>query len=131
MRVITSILFVVVLTTALSVSTGCSDNSTGTHNGSSDSVTISFVNYIPSASCVYVDSQLMFTSFNTAHGSFKVLKNAALKLRAYDTIGFSTGRVVYDTFNIFDWSGNTYRCDIYDTVAKSNMNWTVGEHDKW
>ena len=130
MRVIKSILFITALTTALSVSTGCSDNSTGTHNGSSDSVTISFVNYIPSASCVYVDSQLIFTSFNTGHRSFKVRKNAALKLRAYDTIGTDIhGLIAYDTFNIFYWSDDTIRCDIYDTVAKSNMDWTVGE--KW
>ena len=126
MRVIKSILFIAVLTTALSVSTGCSDSSTGTHNGSSDSVTINFVNYIPSLSCVYVDNQFSFESFQTEHWSFKVHKNAALKLRAYDTIGTDIhGLIAYDTFNICYTSTDTIRCSNYDTVAKSNMDWTL------
>ena len=125
MRVIKSILFITALTTALSVSTGCSDNSTGTHNGSSDSVTVNFVNYIPSLSCVYVDNQFSFESVQTGHRSFKVLRNAALKLRAYDTLSSSSGWYVYDTFNICYTSTDTIRCSDYDTIAKSNMDWTL------
>ena len=127
MRVIKSILFIAVLTTALSVSTGCSDNSTGTHNGSSDSVTINFVNYLPRNTCVYVDNQFSFLAYYSlsAH-PFKVLKNAALKIRMYDTIGTDLyGRDVYDTFNILDWGDDTIRCSDYDTIAKSTMNWTI------
>ena len=125
MRVIKSILYITALTTALSVSTGCSDSSTGTHNGSSDSVTINFVNYLPQLSCIYVDNQFSFDSYYSAGHSFKVLKNAALKIRMYDTINFSTGRVVYDTFNIYSTGTDTIRCSNYDTIAKSNMNWTI------
>jgi hypothetical protein len=56
-----------------------------------------------------------------------------LRLRAYDTISnvthyYDTFNIVYNNYIIGQTINDTIYCNKYDTIAKSDMYWTVG-HD--
>jgi hypothetical protein len=118
MRVINSILFVVVLATSLSITTGCANKSTG---ADSDSVSVHMANILSRNVCVYVDNIFLTITGASSNALFKVRKNAALKARAYHFSNFD-----YDTFNIVYTGFDTIDCKNYDTIVRSNIAWTVG-----
>jgi hypothetical protein len=134
MRIIKTVFLMFVLTTALSLPTGCANKSSGANNNSSDSVKVAVNNHIEALMCLYSNSYLFNTTYGGAQGSYMIHKGDTLRARAYHKFIYNNtdGTGYYDTFNIvstFNYVCGcvvTLHCNNYDTIAKSDMTWNIG-----
>lgn len=120
MNIIKTILFIIVLTTTLTISIGCDNNPA---NSGTDSVSVIYLNYLNTGICIYVNDEFLMVKDALFSDKFRVRRGSALKARAYKNI-YST---IPDTFNIVDVGQNaTVYCNQSDCIATDDMYWKIG-----